>query len=136
LFDETFLASFDCRLGSYATFEEAMSLILWRAADCGVNGVSDAVHKSKGTIPGAKKIVEKGTDEKLKWLAENKLLPLEQHQAYGSYFVKTKRRHEGLNPKTNQIAVTCRGVVEELPGSVLNLAAKCALIPFDDEAGD
>jgi len=31
---------------------EAMSLVLWRAADCGVNGVSDAVYKSK--LPGAK----------------------------------------------------------------------------------
>ena len=34
---------------------EAMALVLWRAADCGVNGVSDAVYKSK--IPGAKKVV-------------------------------------------------------------------------------
>ena len=33
---------------------QALSLILWRAADCGVNGVTDAVHKSK--IPGARKI--------------------------------------------------------------------------------
>lgn len=110
---------------------EAMSLVLWRAADCGVNGVSDAVYKSK--LPGAKSTMrhlnamcpirflmvsdgfcEKwpgetqpqsesfrapgchstppgqfhvsqhgqgaGTSDKLKWLAENGLLPLQPHQ--------------------------------------------------------
>ena len=36
----------------YDLAAEAMSLVLWRAADCGVNGVSDAVYKSK--LPGAK----------------------------------------------------------------------------------
>lgn len=36
----------------YALSAEAMSLVLWRAADCGVNGVSDAVYKSK--LPSAK----------------------------------------------------------------------------------
>ena len=40
--------------GASAVYDlaEAMSLVLWRAADCGVNGVSDAVYKSK--LPGAK----------------------------------------------------------------------------------
>ena len=42
--DRAILAAFDCRIGSYATREEAMSLVLWRAYDSGVNGVSDAVH--------------------------------------------------------------------------------------------
>ena len=35
---------FDCRVGSYASWEEARALLLWRAYDCSVNGVSDAVY--------------------------------------------------------------------------------------------
>jgi tRNA(His) 5'-end guanylyltransferase len=46
--DRAILAAFDCRIGSYATREEAMSLVLWRAYDSGVNGVSDAVHHYTG----------------------------------------------------------------------------------------
>ena len=34
---------------------KAASLLLWRAADCGINGVSDAVYKSK--LPGAKNVM-------------------------------------------------------------------------------
>ena len=47
-FEERLLARFDCRMGVYESKEEAMSLILWRAYDCGVNGVSDAVYHQKG----------------------------------------------------------------------------------------
>eukprot|EP00971_Amphidinium_carterae_P062658 1240264-Amphidinium_carterae.1 len=42
------LATFDCRIASYESFEQAVSLLLWRAYDCGVNGVSDKVHHLKG----------------------------------------------------------------------------------------
>ncbi|CAJ1372523.1 unnamed protein product [Effrenium voratum] len=128
--DESLLASFDCRIGSFASFEEAMALVLWRAADCGVNGVSDAVYKSK--IPGAKKVVGLGTDEKLRWLAENQLLPLQPHQAYGSFFAKVRRLHEGVNPKTGQTAVSLRSTIEEVPGHVLCLAKEGQLFPKDD----
>ncbi|CAK9010039.1 unnamed protein product [Durusdinium trenchii] len=55
--DEQQLAMFDCRLGSFATAEQAASLLLWRAADCGINGVSDAVYKSK--LPGAKNVMRR-----------------------------------------------------------------------------
>ncbi|CAE7649010.1 unnamed protein product [Symbiodinium necroappetens] len=115
------LATFDCRMGSFATMEEALSLILWRAADCGVNGVTDAVHKSK--IPGARKIEGKATGEKLQWLAQNGLLPLQAHQAYGSYFVRSLRPHEGVNPKTGEMVQTLRSSIQELPeANVLCLA--------------
>ena len=95
---------------------QAKALVLWRAADCGVNGVTDAVYKSK--IPGARKITGgpalrlmfpapawpvvlvllrpsagQATGEKLQWLLENNLLPLAPHQAYGSLFVRSLRQH-------------------------------------------
>lgn len=121
------LATFDCRMGSFATMEEALSLILWRAADCGVNGVTDAVHKSK--IPGARKIEGKATGEKLQWLAQNGLLPLQAHQAYGSYFVRSLRPHEGVNPKTGEMVQTLRSSIQELPeANVLCLAAAGKLL--------
>ena len=42
---------------------------MWRAYDCSVNGVSDAVHHMKG-VPGRKETVEKNMKLKLKWLNE------------------------------------------------------------------
>ena len=39
---------FDCRIAAWDSWEEAKALLLWRAYDCTVNGVSDAVHQAKG----------------------------------------------------------------------------------------
>merc|ERR1719387_1890594 len=41
------LPHFDCRIGQYDSWEEARALLMWRAYDCSVNGVSDAVYHSK-----------------------------------------------------------------------------------------
>jgi tRNA(His) 5'-end guanylyltransferase len=82
ILDDMPLPHFDCRLGSYATETEAMSLILWRAYDCSVNGVSDAVHKNHG---GAVK--QEGTRSKLKWLQAQGLLPLPPHQVPSSFLL-------------------------------------------------
>jgi len=73
---EACLATFDCRLGQYGSLEEAMGLLLWRAYDCGVNGVSDAVFHCKGQRPGVKAAMGLSTDKKLLWLADAGLLPL------------------------------------------------------------
>eukprot|EP00930_Biecheleria_cincta_P035928 TRINITY_DN24675_c0_g1_i2.p1 TRINITY_DN24675_c0_g1~~TRINITY_DN24675_c0_g1_i2.p1 ORF type:complete len:363 (+),score=64.33 TRINITY_DN24675_c0_g1_i2:44-1132(+) len=131
--EESFLAAFDCRLGHYATLDEALALVLWRAADCGVNGVSDAVHKSRGKIADAKKVMGKSKEEKLQWLAANHMLPLKSHQAYGSYFVKVRRIREGINPQTGKTATSLRSTIEDVPGNVLCLAAARALFPKGDE---
>merc|ERR1712224_1012733 len=129
--EESFLAVFDCRLGHYATLEEAMTLVLWRAADCGVNGVSDAVYKCK--IAGAKQAMGKSKEEKLQWLAAHQLLPLKPHQAYGSYFARVRRRKERLNPITGQNVISLRNDIEEVHGNILRLAATGTLFPKDDE---
>merc|ERR1712054_632531 len=66
------LPHFDCRLGHYSSWEEAQSLLIWRAYDCSVNGVSDAVYHTPGS---GQKVQALGRQEKVKWLWENGLLP-------------------------------------------------------------
>merc|ERR1719424_1465647 len=99
------LATFDCRLGSYATFEEALSLIFWRAYDSGINGVSDRIHQLKGEFEGdaasARKVAGDGNNgEKLVFLHKLNLLPLPTHQAYGAFYARVQRLRQGTNPKT------------------------------------
>jgi hypothetical protein len=119
-------------------------LLLWRAADCGVNSVSDAVHHAKATcgeeVVGSVSQVSRSqamrlhTGDKIVWLKENGLLPLPVHQARGTFFVRVKRRITGLNPKTGQQNFSLRPRVEELDSDVLTLAklGLGALFPPDD----
>lgn len=123
------LPHFDCRVGDYASWEEAQALLLWRAYDCSVNGVSDAVYHSKGS---GKQLQTKGTHEKLKWLFEQGKLPLPKHQAYGTVLVRTKRTIEGHNPIQDKMVKTLRSVIEQVHGPVLELARTDCLFPKDD----
>jgi len=124
------LPHFDCRVGSFASWEEARSLLLWRAYDCSVNGVSDAVYH----IPGSGKAVQGlGKVGKVGWLHAHGHLPLPRHQAYGTVLAKVRRRVDGHNPKTGATAPTLRGVIERVDGPVLELARTGALFPKDDE---
>jgi hypothetical protein len=64
--------------------------------DCSINAVSDAVHHSGHlNLDGRKAVSVKGTGDKLVWLHENNRLPLPQHQAVGSLFMKKKVLMEG-----------------------------------------
>merc|ERR1712070_301852 len=107
------LPTFDCRLGSFASADEALSLILWRAYDCGTNGVSDAVHHSKRA---GKEMKGASTQVKLRWLRDQGMLPLARHQAHGSLFAKVMRRHEGVNKSTGESITYSRGAVELVNG--------------------
>jgi len=120
------LPTFDCRIGSYATGREAIGLLLWRAYDCGVNGVSDAVHHAGKGAEGRKQTMTKGTLEKLQWLAQRGILPLPPHQAHGAFFVQCKRESgEGFNPKTGEATgPTIRSAVEAVPGNLLIRASE------------
>jgi tRNA(His) guanylyltransferase len=90
---------FDCRMGVFSSDIEALSMLLWRAHDCSVNGVSDAVYQVAGS---GKEIQSKSTKEKIEWLWKQGLLPLPPHQAHGSIFYKTKVLVAGENPKTGE----------------------------------
>lgn len=108
------LVLFDCRMGVFDTLKDAFRLILWRAYDCGVNGISDAVFnmEEQEGLPGKKKRTGLGTMDKLDILAEYQILPLENHQAYGSLFVRRKIIKTGWNPKLQQTVESLRSVVE------------------------
>jgi len=123
------LPHFDCRLGAYDSWEEARALLMWRAYDCSVNGVSDAVHQAKGA---GRELQSSGTREKLVWLRAQGRLPFPRHQAYGTVLVKVKRAVEGHNPITDTTVRTLRGVIEQVDGPVLELMRADALFPEDD----
>ena len=124
------LPHFDCRVASYSSWEEARSLLLWRANDCAVNGVSDAVYHIKGS---GKAIQALGRREKAAWLWENGHLPLPRHQAYGSVLVKVRRVVTGHNPKAGTEVRKLRSAIEHIDGAVLELARTGTLFPKDDE---
>jgi tRNA(His) 5'-end guanylyltransferase len=130
--EPTLLATFDCRLGIYNTFEEAISLVLWRAYDCGINGIADACHHQRGKIPGAKQAVGAPNRGKLDFLHQHKLLPLADHQAYGSFFVRVKRLRECEDPRSKEKVLRLRSSIEKVEGSVLNLFQEDNLMRKDD----
>jgi hypothetical protein len=112
---------FDCRLGSWATWEDARALLLWRAYDCAINGVSDAVHHAKGA-PGRKEAVTQCVPFKLAWLHERGMLPLPEHQAHGTALVRVRRERDGVNPVTGEVVRVVRRVIDPAPpGSLLRL---------------
>eukprot|EP01060_Flectonema_neradi_P015402 TRINITY_DN22005_c0_g1_i1.p1 TRINITY_DN22005_c0_g1~~TRINITY_DN22005_c0_g1_i1.p1 ORF type:complete len:323 (+),score=67.75 TRINITY_DN22005_c0_g1_i1:131-1099(+) len=113
------LPTFDCRVGSYDTEKQALSLLAWRCYDSGINGVTDACYQKRGILEGAKHATTLGNDQKLKWLLKNNLLPLPNHQAHGTVFIKKLRPHKGFNPITNQNVDTFRMTLVELEGCLL-----------------
>mmetsp|Transcript_20351 Transcript_20351/g.47273 ORF Transcript_20351/g.47273 Transcript_20351/m.47273 type:complete len:115 (+) Transcript_20351:962-1306(+) len=108
-----------------------MALILWRGYDCCINSVSDAVHHSRfpadSSIVSKKEAMRQGTSAKLRWLHHHGALPIPEHQANGSLFVKVKRQGEGFNPRTNETVQCLRSVTERVPGNVLVSFASGAL---------
>lgn len=122
---------FDCRLGHYSCWEEAQALLMWRAYDSSVNGVSDAVHHSG--IAGAKKVNKGNTKERLVWLKQQGRLPLPPHQACGTMLVKVKRLREGFNPRSNTVVHVLRGTIERTEGvHILELVRSGSVWRADD----
>eukprot|EP01126_Amoeba_proteus_P007334 TRINITY_DN12638_c0_g1_i1.p1 TRINITY_DN12638_c0_g1~~TRINITY_DN12638_c0_g1_i1.p1 ORF type:complete len:328 (-),score=49.12 TRINITY_DN12638_c0_g1_i1:56-988(-) len=129
---QSYICTFDCRMGCYDTLEEALTLILWRAYDCGVNSLSDACYHQKGRIEGAKTAVGTSSRKKLEFLHQHNLLPLADHQAHGSYYVRVRRNKVCKNPNTDEKVLVLRSVFEKIEGNVLNLAASDRLTLVDD----
>ncbi len=118
---------FDSRMAVYNTIKDAFELIIWRAYDCSVNGISSGVLLSG--ISGSKKINKKHCDEKLLYLYEKNLLPLHPHQAYGTLIRKIKKPVEVTNVMTGQTELRNRWVTEKIEGPVIiNLKNKIITI--------
>lgn len=113
------LARFDCRVGYYDTMEEAAAVILWRAYDCRINGVHDAVRQQK--IPGAKAVAQKHTGVCLEWLQEKGLLPLPAHQEFGTLLVRGRRTVTVAHYKTGEPTEVERRCIDHVPGDVMEL---------------
>ncbi|CAB9500138.1 tRNAHis guanylyltransferase [Seminavis robusta] len=124
------LPTFDCRVGVYGTKEQAISLILWRSYDCGINATSDAVFKCG--VLGSKQIVKLPTKQRLEWLYQQSLLPLSPHQRDGTFLVKRKRVVSGVDQKTGEPISYLRGRIEQVEGNILQLFKDGALFPPDD----
>jgi len=124
------LPTFDCRIGAFRDEQAALALVWWRVQDCGMNAISDAVFHLSGPAKGG---VTEGTEAKLTQLQAASKLPLHEHQAHGSFFVKVKRRKDGFNPKTQKAVVCYRPALEKARGNLLARAARGTL-PRDDPA--
>ncbi|KAI9326168.1 tRNAHis guanylyltransferase-domain-containing protein [Obelidium mucronatum] len=108
---------FDARAASWDSLQDAFELILWRAQDCTVNGLSDAVCKSD--LPEKRALTELNSWQKVKVLHENGLLPLEEHQAHGVFIERQVKSVEAVDLSTGLNVVVERGVLVHIPGSVL-----------------
>lgn len=78
---------FDSRIGQYDSFESAMQMILWRAYDCSVNGISSGIHLNE--IPNKKLADRFNSSQKLEFLDSlNILTNMTDHQLYGTFLWK------------------------------------------------
>eukprot|EP01052_Picozoa_sp_SAG31_P029420 SAG31_NODE_2923_length_4906_cov_2.144581_3_plen_419_part_00 len=124
------LGTFDCRIGSYSSREEAASLVLWRAYDSGINGVHDRVFQLKGMAgyEDWKAVHGRDTHTCLQWLHDKGLLPVPTHQAYGSFYATVKRLRTGIDPRSGkQGPPSLRRTVEQVPGQLLQRVAEAGL---------
>jgi tRNA(His) 5'-end guanylyltransferase len=110
------ILQFDARVAKWSSLAESFTLILWRAYDCSVNGISDAVYNIKPSLSTLH------TTAKLQWLAEQKLLPLPDHQAYGTLLYKERLEKTALDRRTGEEVKVMRGVYLEMKRrSVINM---------------
>ena len=114
------LIQFDCRMGIWNTYLDALQVILWRQYDCGVNGISDAVYHLDNNKNKA--IMKLDSNKKLEYLEEQKQLPLPPHQAYGTLVYKTKEMQEDTHYRTGKPIQVEHTVVTSYPScNILNL---------------
>jgi hypothetical protein len=128
---------FDCRMAVWNSPREAFMLVLWRAYDCGVNGVSDAVYNERGqkheSAPGGpafKVLMGASTWTKLKWLERAELLPLPPHQAYGTLMGWRTVTREGVDPRTGERVPVERSDVVLIPVANVIAAVQRGDIPL------
>lgn len=131
------LLEFDARLAVWDTERDAFGTILWRAYDCGVCSVTNAVFARNGRKGG---IVHEHTHAKLEWLATQGALPLPVEQRHGSLFVRRRRQHDDaravLEPVVLPAGLVSR-VLEldgELPDAPLLLPPSQAQAPLPQHA--
>mmetsp|Transcript_14145 Transcript_14145/g.31402 ORF Transcript_14145/g.31402 Transcript_14145/m.31402 type:complete len:318 (+) Transcript_14145:50-1003(+) len=127
-FEARYLATFDCRMGTFGSATQAFGVLMWRAYDTTRNGVSDACYQLKGSVPGAGAAVKPNTVEKLKFLAEHSALPLPDHQANGSFYCKRRVTKVAVDPRTQEPVECQRSEIQQQSGHILALALQGELL--------
>jgi tRNA(His) 5'-end guanylyltransferase len=108
---------FDCRMASYDTLMDAFELVIWRAYDCSVNGVSSGILMCD--LPNSKCKIGLPTGNKLLYMHENALLPLQEHQAYGTFIKRVRNERVCQNIKSGAEHVKMVLQNEVVRGNVL-----------------
>jgi tRNA(His) 5'-end guanylyltransferase len=119
------LITFDCRMGVYDSLRDAFELVLWRAYDCGINGVSDAVYNMDKTKIGL------ATIPKLELLASQNVLPLPPHQAHGLLYHREIAHAIGYNPQKGQNVDCIRSTLVKVDCNNVIMATKNGLLSSD-----
>lgn len=115
--------TFDSRIGVYDSLKDAFELIIYRAYDCSVNGISSAIHLR--SFPDKSVIQRLNSDSKLRWLSNNNLIStLTNHQLYGTLY------------KVNRLDINRKDIkkhkeIIKIDGPVINNVF-CGVINLDD----
>lgn len=123
--------TFDARIGVYDSLDEAFELVLWRAYDCSVNGVSQMVHNHKFEGHTKQSIQQLNQGEKLDLLNKHGLLPLRDHQAYGTLYVKTHCEKMAVNKNTNESKLVVKKQYVPFVGPVISAVKDKNLVVGD-----
>lgn len=111
--------TFDARIGVYDTLANAFELILWRSHDCSVNGLSQAVYFNNFSNIKKSDACKLNTNQKIKLLEENNMLPLSDHQAYGTLIKITHTHIETMNKKTLEKNFSIRRRYVQIKGPII-----------------
>lgn len=117
--DPRYTAHFSCRVGVLESEAAALGMLLWRAYDCNVDAAQSACRYHGA--PAA------GYPEQIKWLHDAGKLPMDNHQAYGSLYVRSMAQFDAFDQATNESVVVARRVnvltndgVADTPRNLLN----------------
>lgn len=96
---------FDCRLAQWDSFRAAFQLVLWRAYDCMVNGITSGVFFGPPR-PNKKRDMALNSTGKLALLEERgELTDMTPHQLYGSFFFKERQKEERFSEHLSEPVV-------------------------------
>ena len=110
---------FGSRISSYSSFEEARSVLIWRAQSCFVDSIADEAH-NRLDMPG--RIQRGSTAEQATWLSQHN--QLQGHAAFGTLMVRHKVLRSGHHPETQEAVVKLCDTIEACPHSLLHLASR------------
>ena len=109
---------FGCKISSYSSFEEARTVLVWRAQLCFANSIAEEV-RWRFFVPNG--IRNGQTAAQLEWLSRRH--PLQGHAASGTLMVRRTSVRSGHHPDTQEPVRRLCSTIEILPESLLHLAS-------------